>query len=1275
MKIAKWNVLSMGMAVFCMMSVILCIDVQAKNKQTNPPVIFYENDEAFSLSKNDSVSALAYGKNFGSMLINGDIERQTTKGQVAAYAVNGNVSFGFLYSTDSVQPASDAEWSFVSSDEKAVGDLIFPKKIGNGTISIQKSYDNKTWTDACEPIQNAFTNKKIDFSSVYSTTDEDIKNGTYYRVLILYEMKKKAGTEKGFLGFTEDVFEYKYCIEEYTFYLSYAWNPVKIINLTDGKVMSGDSKVASGFKIDAGGANVVITIQKDNGDDESAKSLDAFYSPGLYTISAKSPLGDVFKSKVTITEGMSTYGIKGSRYENIEKDGYSFDNMVTDGMTMTSLMIGQKAGTTIKNSSVKGYGAYGITGDRVHLFMKLLDPNSLLQKGWEVVPDDWGKNEKQRIADAWVGRVASGALVIQKSKDAENWENIDAGKYTNGLYTTDFYTYYGGKGDTLVYSPDGKDVMNGVFIRVLYAYEKRRIDEKEKIRVIEDYSFYLCSDELGAVTFHNLTLQDKNIKSNGERIKENASVSGHNPNLKQQDENMTSEICKSAETMESGAVTVTGFSIDKTLNPTVTCTVVKDGQLIDSRTKNEFTETGRYEIKLTSAIGSTKNITLFVDCMSEEETLKKYFGEGFIKDKRIFAEGSYPVFEAGKTRYNMEAIPDNLQPLYGKITNVDSGITTDIVSSKSKRAVELTEPGEYTVVLNNNPTYKTQKPSGDNKEITFRFNIIAEGTAPGPQVNRKNLSDSMRNSMSGLYPKYYGLIYTSAERGNITLAFSSWDDAYQYAYNYEKGTVEKQSDGTYLYTGSFMVDNKTRYDSEWDLTDAFNYFAQQAIHEMYFDMSDEASYLTLEENVLENTKNPRTLELRRSVVIFADEQKEQLSNIDALPILNSRPFAYLSITDRGNTKIGKSPFEFIKDKYGCDSYTVSVIDCEGKEYTIDYNKDVEKQLSQMGCKTGKVTIDEKTIYGDGNPYEAVFFADGANTAEVKVLCYGKDGEETITLTQDDDGANISADAFSIQEISDDLDPYNLLIIKDANGNASSYVADESMNGAWSDDGVYEVSVVNRIGNKFSFKINITDSEFATIAFSGNGTEGFQSLVVKRGDQNVKLPIPERYGYDFAGYSDEDGTIYEDVIEQIPFNGKKVLSPKWNRKTFEVVLKNDDGSVIEVLPAKYGYELEIPDQTPPEGYVFDGWKLNGELLSDNTITVTEEGDIILIASMSKVGGLQTINTEENNGVEEKIEDKGGNTPVIIILGLFVLVCIIALIIWIARKRSNSDHLER
>ncbi len=178
-----------------------------------------------------------------------------------------------------------------------------------------------------------------------------------------------------------------------------------------------------------------------------------------------------------------------------------------------------------------------------------------------------------------------------------------------------------------------------------------------------------------------------------------------------------------------------------------------------------------------------RGFTLYVDRMTADETLALYFGNGFIDGKRIYSESQYPVYEGGLTKYVLKSVSGSYQPLYGVITNTTTGNTSSIFASRSGLDGELNEPGEYVVTLNNNPTYKTNSPSGDNKTITFRFSIIANGDAPGPTVNRKSLNDSLRSSISGVYPKYYGLIYSSAAAGNITLAFSTREAAFRYAYN------------------------------------------------------------------------------------------------------------------------------------------------------------------------------------------------------------------------------------------------------------------------------------------------------------------------------------------------------------------------------------------------------------------------------------------------------------------------------------------------------------
>ncbi len=1233
------------------------IKTQSAWKVYYPPHEIYENASGFSLNKSDLKNSTSYGDPIGTFLINGETGRETQINNTKAYTVEGTMTFGYNCKPEEYQTETKDNWNLVSCDEKTVGEVSLSKKVSNGVMIIQKSFDGMSWEDACDPLYNFFKNNKVNYNSIYTTTEEEIKRGTFYRVIVAYEMRKKTGTQKKLFGFKEDIFELKYCVEKYDFYLCYAKNPISIRDLTTRTVVANDGTVSDGFMIDDNGANATITIKRDINAPQSAVAFQSYTTPGLYTVSVTSPVGDSFQIVVKVSGGLSTHTIPVVHYENSEKTGYTVEKRAGGDVSLTSLMIGQKAGTTIKNARVNGFDAYGITGDSVNLYMRLMAETEYEKSGWEIITDDWGKKEKQTIEGVWTGAIESGALIVQKSNNGIEWKQIDSGRYANGLYTTDFYNNYSGRGDILIYSPDGKEVIKGVYIRILYAYEIKQKDGRQKKRCIDEYIFYLCSDELGAVTFHNLTAKDQ--------VKE---ICGN-------DNEIELSMYETAETMLPGSITVTGFKIDTSLNPTVTYTVKRNGINITSES-GEYNETGEYDIELKSVVGSVTHTTLYVDKMTTDEMFSVYFGDGFIDGKRIFSEGQYPTYEGGYTKYVLNSVSSNYQPLYGEISNITTGKTTKIAASRAGRSVALSEPGEYVVTLNNNPTYDSETPSGDNKVITFHFNIIAEGTAPGPKVNRQSLEDSMRSSLSGTYPKYYGLIYSSAAAGNITLAFKNREEAFQYAYNYEKGTVEEQKDGTYLYTGSFVVGQKTRFDSNWDLTDALNYFADQAIHEMYFDLSDEAYYLTLDDSVLEKTKNPRTLELKRSVTIFADGQEELLTDIEALPILNSHPFAYLTPGVNGTTKSGVADYEFVRDKYGCDSNSVEITDAAGMVYEIDYDKNVDEQLAESGCVTGKVTVTEQTIYGDKTSYDAVYFANGENTAKL-TLSYYEDGEEkSAIITQANNDEIYEVDAFSIEDVSDEIDPYDLVIVKDESGRTYSYVADQVIDGAWSDHGDYEVSVVNRIGNKYSFVVSIGTSEYATISFQGEGIGDFRSIIVKRDDKNVSLPVPERYGYEFSGYTDDQGTMFEDVIDQITFSGAKVLTPLWNPKKYNVILNDNDGNEIKTISVDFGKYADIPNPDVPDGYIFDGWFRDGEELEDNKVKITEENDVVLVALFRPDSSVQddvepTIDTNEN---EDKKPFDISTLILVFSLTFISILFLSVLVIFISKKMSVKNKVD-
>lgn len=90
-------------------------------------------------------------------------------------------------------------------------------------------------------------------------------------------------------------------------------------------------------------------------------------------------------------------------------------------------------------------------------------------------------------------------------------------------------------------------------------------------------------------------------------------------------------------------------------------------------------------------------------------------------------------------------------------------------------------------------------------------------------------------------------------------------------------------------------------------------------------------------------------------------------------------------------------------------------------------------------------------------------------------------------------------------------------------------------------------------------------------------------------ENVFLPgapldeslAPEKEGYNFVGFVDEDGNVHDTVPE-----GDVVLTPKYEIRTLKVTFDTDEPYIEEI---EYGKTVQKPeDPVAPEGYEFGGW---------------------------------------------------------------------------------------
>lgn len=1207
----------------------MSVSAAAADKPYSPSGENYEfsKDAGFDLPADQKpVGRFSYGKTaMGKVTLAGAINRETTLNGWTAYGVNGPVTFGYSYDGSYQEENPDRWHIFENCTEKSILGIPVSKKVKTGAVIIQKSEDGVTWENATKPVADFFHDNPTGSENLYVTPESEIMNGMYYRVIIGYEMTRRTAENEKFLGLAPDEYVQKECVEVYRFYISSDKNYVSFNDVVTYGVLNSGSTTSSGFRIQMNGSTDQVMVKRDNLTATKAVDYEQFSKPGKYTIEVTTSLGKKHSFMISVSDGMALTTIQPKVYESEKNSGFPTENLV-GGYTvlgrrsLTTVTLGRTAGTSLSTSTHNDYPAYGMSGQQVSLFLKL---NEIPSGDWTLENDKWGKKEKEKINNVATGEIGKGALVIQTSKDGKTWSDVEMGRYANGLYTTDYATHYAGNENVLIYTPAGIDVLNGIYIRVLFAYQLNNKGAKDTRDYVEEYAFYLCSNELDAVTFHNLSVANQVSEMLGEA------------------DETTVELYQAAETMLSGAGTTTGFQIDTRLNPTVSFEVKRNGTRVGQSGTTIFMETGKYDITLTSAVGTTKNVTLYVDRQTNEEALAMYFGENFLTGKRIFAEGEYPVYEAEQVRYHVPAITKEFLPVYGTILNETTGSVIEIERSRTAKDGALMEAGDYVAQFTTNPAYSEDETSGDARVFTFRFRVIPAGTAPGPVVNQKSLNEYAHSTMVDSKPVYYGLTYQSAAKGNITLAFASKKDAVDYAYNYEKGQVEVQPDGSYRYSGIFNVEGpKSKYESNWDLVDAMYYFAEQAVHELYFDMSDQFTYRTLAPKDLVANKNLRTLELQSSVVIFADGQKELLTDIQSLPILNDKPYAYLNVRT-GSVSEGFSDFEFVTDRYGgLDSNQVTITDGNGKAYEIQYSKSVGKQLEEAGCPSGVVTITETTKFGDTAQYKALYIAPGDNQSELKVTCYsGKKAEEKV-ITKANAGQTIKTDSFQIADLTDALDPYALVIVK--NGQREfMYQAGKTSDEIWSDPGKYTITCVNRLGYGYTVNVTVMESDNAVITFSGDETEGLQSILTMYNASNVKLPTLSQKGYNFVGFTDsESGKIYNGEIAKIDFRGEKTLISAWTPKTVTVYFMDVNGNLIKEMPdAEFGrfYELET---LFPDTYI--DWRSDVAEINGKTLHIDSEDPIAVTLIAGEVEG-----TDEQSAQTEEKKSKGSGAAVALV----------------------------
>ena len=214
------NAKSFVMSVVAVMILCYSLSVIAFAKSDETEVIGkvyeFDKDSHYEFHEGGKSKETGNSNTYGTFFISGGVAAVSEEAGLTSYEVSdGNLEFYYNYG-DTLLNASEDEWHLVNDKSKKVADMKLSSDIMKGAIIVQTSKDRKNWVDV-ETISNAFSDTPIRTSSIYTTTDVQLINGCYYRVMVVYELSIRT-EDSNFLFINTDKYDYKKCAEVYEFY-------------------------------------------------------------------------------------------------------------------------------------------------------------------------------------------------------------------------------------------------------------------------------------------------------------------------------------------------------------------------------------------------------------------------------------------------------------------------------------------------------------------------------------------------------------------------------------------------------------------------------------------------------------------------------------------------------------------------------------------------------------------------------------------------------------------------------------------------------------------------------------------------------------------------------------------------------------------------------------------------------------------------------------------------------------------------------------------------
>lgn len=211
-------------------------------------VYTFDMDNTYKFSSAAKRETSDPNNTYGSFSISGS-EKMDPAGEmkgVPAYKMSsGKISIRYNYVQKMMNLPAE-EWQIDDDGNSSVDTFKLEKNIQRGAVILQKSMDHLNWYNILVQT-NAFVDTPVQNEILYETTDMEMINGCYYRLIVLYKTKRKTGTSNVVLVIPKDDYEFKRTAEVYEFYAAYDNDHIEALEANANRYSLGKTVLVNDY--------------------------------------------------------------------------------------------------------------------------------------------------------------------------------------------------------------------------------------------------------------------------------------------------------------------------------------------------------------------------------------------------------------------------------------------------------------------------------------------------------------------------------------------------------------------------------------------------------------------------------------------------------------------------------------------------------------------------------------------------------------------------------------------------------------------------------------------------------------------------------------------------------------------------------------------------------------------------------------------------------------------------------------------------------------------